>query len=144
MVWLHYKRKQTDRFSVDTIYSNRAYLFFIYDYNSFFVCNNLNAFSEIKTYLFTFSNPNTQEKKSAKNWWLFIILELQRDIIANNQQYNKRFNYAVSTFFLSCLKDHIIKEHCFPKTYFFCRKIIKNLKWSLWSWIQDALQDPTI
>ena len=30
MVWLHHKRKQTDRFSVDTINSNRAYLFFIY------------------------------------------------------------------------------------------------------------------
>ena len=30
MVCLHYKRKQTDRFSVDTINSNRAYLFFIY------------------------------------------------------------------------------------------------------------------
>ena len=34
MVWLHYKRKQTDRFSVDTINSNRAYLFFIYGTNT--------------------------------------------------------------------------------------------------------------
>ena len=31
---------------------------------------------------------------------IFICLELHRDIIANDQPYNKRFNYAVSIFYI--------------------------------------------
>ena len=44
------------------------------------------------------------------------FIETQRDIIANNQQYNNRFNYAVSSSFslMSCFLVDIC-DLCFPE-----------------------------
>ena len=62
-----------------------------------------------------------------------MFTETQRDIIANNQQYNNRFNYAVSTFtlFMCCQNTCLEKGSHWLSLFCFQNNFIKTSKYTL-------------
>ena len=60
-------------------------------------------------------------------YYRYVFVETQRDIIANNQQYNNRFNYAVSIE----LEVFISHQTCFPLQ----NNFIKTSKYTLLTFI---------
>ena len=63
-----------------------------------------------------------------------MFTETQRDIIANNQQYNNRFNYAVSTITFMCCQNtiaHLGIDNRYRYPSCFQNNFIKTSKYTL-------------
>ena len=68
-----------------------------------------------------------------------MFTETQRDIIANNQQYNNRFNYAVSRITFMCCQNTLASIGIDNRYPYFQNNFIKTSKYTLLTFLPLSL-----